>query len=218
MNTAVPIVIGEGDGAGPALVNITSGSALDLTVHMTGTRTDPAVPVVNISGCSSGTINVSSGDVGLAADDDTLTATVTTATINQDATLSVGKGATITTANNDGGTINGYGTVTTLNLTAGTVTLFTAPTTVTADGGRVNVRYTGTTTTMTARGQGNPSSDPVVDCTLDPRDRTFTNSTFTGGAALLDPDKTTIWSNPGTWDEASLKASVLGTRYNLQRT
>ena len=218
MNTAVPITIGEGDGNGPALVNITSGLILDLTVHMTGTRTDPAIPVVNVAGCTSGTVNVASGDVGIAADDDQLTATVTTATINDAATLTVGKAATVTTANNDGGTVNSFGTITTLTLTAGTVTLFTAPTTVTMDGGRLNVRYTGTTTTMTARGQGNSSTDPVVDCALDPRDRTFTNGSFTGGAALLDPDKTTTWSNALTWDEASLHASILGTRYNLLRT
>jgi hypothetical protein len=216
--TAVPAVIGEGDGSGPVLVNITSGLALDLTVHTTGTRQDPAVPVVNVSGCTSGTLSAASGDVGLAADDDTLTATVTTANLTENVTLTVGQNATVTTLNLDGGTLVGFGTVTTLNQTAGTGTLYKAPTTITSDGGKLYPRFTGTVTTVTARGQGNRATDPDIDFSLDRRPRTLTDHSFTGGARLYDPDKTTVWTNAGTWDAASLAVSDLGRRFTLQRT
>jgi hypothetical protein len=217
IDNAVPVAIGEGDGAGPVRVNLAHTTAMAVTVHKTGDRELASTPVVNLKSATSGTLDVVSGDVGLAADDDTTACTVTTATINETATLTVGKGATVTTLDNDGGDALGYGTITTLNSTVGNTTLFVAPTTITADGGTVYVRYTGTTTTVTARGQG-PQASPAIDCSLDSRARTWTNLSFTGGAALNDPDKTTTWTNAGTFDRESLAASDLGSRFSLQRT
>ncbi len=215
--TTSPIKIGEGDGAGPTRVYISSGLVLDLTVFATGVRQE-SVPVVNVYGCTSGVVSVVSGDVGIAADDDTQTATVTTATVNDGATYTVGTGATTTTLNQDGAVVLSFGTVTTLTQYSGTTTLYAAPTTITADGGKVIGYYTGTTTTATFRGQGNPQTDPVLDFSNDTRARTITNGSFTGGSSLLDPDKTTVWSNAQTWDSASLALSQLGPRFSLTRT
>lgn len=217
MATAVAVAIGEGDGNGPKRVNIAQTTALALTVHKTDARERSTIPVVNVTGMASGTANVLAGDVGFSADDDTTSGTVTTCTANEGATITVGNGATVTTMNQKGATILSYGTITTLNTLAGTTTLFVTPTTITADGGTVYVRYTGTTTTVTGRGQGQGKS-PTIDCSLDARARTFTNHSFTGGAALLDPDFTTTWTNAGTWDRESLAASDIGARFSLLRT
>ena len=219
MDTAVPCEVGGGEGTGPARVVIDQDTALALVVHTTGARQDPDVPTVVVYGCSSGTLAVNGGDVGVAADDDTTTATVTTATVNDGATLVVGTAATVTTLNQRGATVVAYGAVTTLNSTApaADTTLFQAPTTVTADAGTVRGHFTGTAATLTFRGQGGQAV-PTMDFSGDARSRTVTNHAFTGGAVLLDPDNTTTWSNAGTWDRASLAASDLGARFSLLKT
>ncbi|HYH66568.1 MAG TPA: hypothetical protein VD866_17875, partial [Urbifossiella sp.] len=68
VGTAVPVTIGEGEGDGPSLVNLTIATAANVTVLKTGSRAVADTPVVNIAGCSSGTVNVAAGDVGIAAD------------------------------------------------------------------------------------------------------------------------------------------------------
>lgn len=226
VNTAVPVLIGEGSGEGPTLVNLACGAALDLTVFKTGNRAVADAPVVNVSGPTSGTCSVAAGDVGIAADDDTLTASGITVALDGDASaLAVGRAATVATLNQSGGTVVALGTVTTVTVTGGTATLYRAPTTITADAaGTVDCRFTGTVTTATFRGQGTGAGGdggagggPVCQCGNDPRPRTFTNSTFVGGAPLRDPDKTVTFTNQATFDRASLAASDLGARFTLQR-
>jgi hypothetical protein len=58
---------------------------------------------------------------------------------------------------------------------------------------------------------------PPVLCGNNPRAKTFTNCTFTGGANLQDPDKSVTFTNAGTFDRASLKASDLGSRFTILR-
>lgn len=215
IDTAIPLAVGEGEGRGPTRCNVTVTTAIAAVVHKTGTRDQGAEnePVVNFTGAASGTLSVASGDVGLASDDDTKSIAVTTATVDNDAVLTLGKGATVTTCNQKAAAkVLGYGTVTTLNITGGEASLFNAPTTITADKlCTVNCRFTGTVTTVTARGQGEGDS-PVVNCDSDPRARTFTNATFTGGAVLNDPDATVTRTNPFQFDRLSLRLSDLGPR------
>jgi len=218
IDTAVPVTVGQGSGTGPTRCYLSCGSVLNLTVLLTGVRQIPSVPVLNVYGCSSGTIHVASGDVGVAADEDTQSGTVTTATVNDGATFTVGTSAVVTTCNQDGATILSYGTITTVNSFSGTTTLYNAPTTITADAGKVLGYFTGTVTTATFRGQGNPQTDPVLDFSNDSRARTITNCTFTGGGYLLDPDKTITFSNAGTWDAASLSLTNFGPRFSLLRS
>jgi hypothetical protein len=217
MATGVPVTVGQGEGDGPRRVVIEQATALDLTVVKTGSRLDESTPVVVVYGHSSGTIDVISGDVGVAADDDTKAGTTTTLTCNEGATVVNGPGATVTTCNQRGAAVTSYGALTTLNQTSGTTTLHAAPTTVTCDGGTVVGRFEGTAATLTFRGQGGPDS-PIMDFSADQRARTVTNHTFTGGAALRDPDNTTTWTNAGTWDRASLAASDLGARFSLLKS
>jgi hypothetical protein len=218
VKTSVPVTIGEGDGSGATRVFLSVGALLNLTVQKTASRQASSVPVVNVFGCTGGTANVISGDVGFAADDDTTTVSGITVTANSGATITVGFSATVATMNQDGATINSFGTITTLNSISGTTTLYNAPTTITADGGIISGRFIGTLSTATFRGQGSGPSAPKLDFSADPRNRTITNGSFTGGAMLNDPEKTTTWSNPLTFDALSLAASNLGARFNLTRT
>jgi hypothetical protein len=219
IDTAIPLTIGEGDGTGPTRCNIATGTAIAAVVLKTGTRPSDTEPAVNLTGAASGTVSVAAGDVALAGDDDTTAITVTTLTMDNAATVTVGRGATATTVEQKADAVLvGYGTVTTLNTSGGTATLYTPPTTVTADGACVvDLRGTGTTATVTARGQGEGRS-PRIECGNNPRAKTFTNHSFTGGAVLSDPDKTVVMTNAGTWDRASLAASDLGARFTLTRT
>ncbi len=221
--TAVAVTIGEGDGQGPSRVNLTITTAVAVIVLKTQTRLDPATPVVNIAGNSSGTVVVAAGDVGLAADNDTLSGTVTTGTLGGDGFLTVGKGATVTTLNQNGGGCLNLGTTTTLNLTGGTFDHSgVALTTVTADPAPDSVvtfywSCGATITTATFRGQVG-SQGPVLDCSRDPRTRTLTNGTVSGGAKFFDPDKLVTFSNAITTDRASLVVSDFGARFTMSRT
>ncbi len=215
MATTVPVTIGEGPGQGPSRVNINQTTALAATILKTGGRIDPNLPVVNIYGAASGTLTAAgSCDIGIAADDDTTSATVTTATIDGAVTLTLGKGGTITTLNQYDGNVIAWGTITTLNQKDGTAILYKNPTTVTNDGGTTDARFTGTLATATFRG---PKSK--LECGNDPRGRTITDHTFTGKAVLSDPDKSVTWTNAGTWDNDSAKLATFGVgQFSLKRS
>lgn len=222
MATAVPVEIGEGDGDGPIRVNIDITTAADVTVWKTGQREDPTVPCVNLKGAGSGTVSVIDGDVGLAADDNTAAITVTTGTHGA-GILTVGPGATVTTLNHRGGEVLNYGATPTVVQRGGTYRLYgTAATAFTMDpepdaATVLEWRAGGTIGTLTARGQPG-RQPPFIDCSLDPRAKTVTNGTITGGARVNDPDGTVTMSNPLTSDAASLATSDWGQRFTFTRT
>lgn len=221
-NPTVTIGQGVGGGSGRIFIDATGGTGT-VTVVATGTRLAADVPAVNLHDLGSGAVvNVAGGDVGVAAEAGQ-TATVTTlrlpaADVAVPPAVHLGAGATVGTVDMDGGVVDSYAAVTTLGVTGGTWRQWSGmPTTVTVDGGTVVLRGTGTSTTATARGQPNRPA-PVVDCSPDPRPRTFTDHTFTGGAVLRDPNKSVTFTNAGTWDRESLAASDLGARMTLTRS
>ncbi len=222
VGSGVPITIGSGSGSGPTLVNLSCGATLALTVIGTGSPQSTAAPAVNVSGCSTGVLAVSGGSVGLAADDASLTATVGTGSV-AGGTLTIGSGATVTALTQNGGTVAAAGTVSGLAITGGTFNLsgsLGAVTATPAASGRVRVHWRGggTISTLTFQGQGAGQTAPVLDCSCDPRAKTLTNATFTGGARLYDPSKTVTLTNPMSMDRASLAASDLGAVFSIQRT
>jgi hypothetical protein len=219
-NCAITIGAGRGAGSGCIRFDVTGGTGT-ITVYGTGQRTETAIPSVNIINCASTTILYaeSSADVGVAVEAGQ-TATVGTLslpapTAGTGPTLTLGEGATITTVDQDGGTVVNWGALTTLGMTGGRWEQWGAlPTTITCNAGpngaTVVLGGTGTVTTATFRSQRG-YLPAVCDCGPDPRARTFTNHTFTGGSVLNDPNKTVTMTNPGTWDQASLAESVLGS-------
>jgi hypothetical protein len=219
--TGVPVKIGEGEGSGPTRVMLVQTGVADITVLRTAERQGgTSYPVVNISGATSGSLVVAAGDVGLAADDDTLTGTITTASVGEGGTLTIGPGATVGTMNQTGGRVVNYGSVGTVNGSGGTFDHYgTITVAVNADPGpfTFNWRCGGTIPSVTFRGQGPGQNAPKMECSLDPRDKIMTVLSFMGGAVLSDPDEVTEWVTPGEWDAASVLASNIGSRYYLLR-
>jgi len=148
------------------------------------------------------------GDVGICATGSGGSPTVGTLAVSNTARVTVGSTATATAIDHDGGTIDNYGACTTLNMTAGQYaqkdgTLGTANLTGTA---YVRLQHTGTVTAVNATGQG-AGQAPTVDCRDNQRARTFTDSSFKGGAAFLDTNNTVTRTNAMTMDKASFQAS-----------
>ena len=222
VGTGVPVTIGEGEGDGPSLVNLTIATAANVTVLKTGSRAVSDTPVVNVAGCGSGTVNVVSGDVGIAADDDALSATVTTMYTSEGSTVVIGRGATVTTLNHRGGTVINRGTITTLNHSAGEVVNYGTVGTINADPAKdaaVRFDHRAATTITAATFRGHPEApQPVFEAANDARTFTVTNATFTGGAVFNDPDGRATWSNAFAFDVASQTASKMGTRFNLLKS
>jgi hypothetical protein len=219
--STVVIAIGEGTGQGPTRVYINNGSVLAATIFATGNSSVTNVPTVNIIGCSSGVLTVQSGSVGLASDDNTTSATVTTGNISTGATLTVGSGATVTTLNQTDGITVAYGAVPTLNINSGIATLYaTNVTAITAKtGSTVTVFWLGTGTLSTATFEAQSENTfPTLDLSLNPSSRTITNATFIGGAAINDPAKTSTWSNAFAFDQSSWNNSTVGRTFNVLRS
>lgn len=216
--TTATIGGGEGTGSSRLLLDF-DGDDTAVSVAATGPRASDAFSPLLLTGLASGAVaNVAGGDVGVAVETGQ-TATVTTLRVTgPDTKVVLGDGATITTIDQDDGEVECSGAVTTLGITGGQhAQLGGSVATVTADGGTVILRHGGTVTTATFRGQSS-TNPPTCDVSLEPRTVTLTDHSFTGGAALKDPNKSVVMSNAGTWDRESLLASDLGARFTLTRT
>jgi hypothetical protein len=179
--------------------------------------------VVNVSGCRDGALVATGGSIGLAADDDSLSGSIGTMTISGSATMTIGPGGSVSTISQDGGTVESAGAVDGLTINGGSFTLTGTLGSVDASpslSGQVEVLWQtgGTIDSATFTGQGPGQTAPILDCSVDPRAKTLTNATFTGGAQLYDPTKTVTLTNPISMDRASLAASDLGPAFTLQRT
>lgn len=220
-----PVTVGQGAGNGSGRIYLSVGTGTcTVNVFKTGTRLDSSVPAFNLvnTGGASNVLNVSGGDVGVAAESgqtaslDTLRLPRGESIVNGSVpSVEIGSGCAIETVDQDGGNVVCHGTVTTsLGITSGYWEHWgTLPAAITCEGGTVSLRGTGTVTTATFRG-----SESRCECAADPRPRTFTDHSFTGGAVLNDPNKSVTFTNAGTWDAASLARSNLGSRFTLTRT
>lgn len=224
---AVPVTIGSVGAAGrtgPELVNLAQVQEFAVTVLGTANPLSGEAAAVNLSGGADGAVVVSGGYVGLATGDDTLAAAVETVTVNDGGTVTVGPGATVAAAVNCfGGTVVNRGAVEDVVVRGGLVAHYGTVT------GGVELhpvrngtsvfdwRTGGTIATVTAYAQQNQEA-PVVECGDDPRPKTITNGSFTGGAVLNDPDGSVVMSNPLGFDRESTRASDLGPAYTLSRT
>lgn len=238
IGNAIPIIIGEGLGTGPTAVYLqcaTSPFALNLTALGTGTPTAPTsgtsgstavtTPAANVISSASGTIYQTAGSVGIAADDDTTTGTVTTVT-TIGGTFVSGLLGTVTTLNNDGCNVTAYGPVGTLvqggagGQQNGSTILFNATTmaAISTFLGTTDYRGGGTITLLTVQTTSGPQNVPTITFANSPAAVTITNGTVLGAAVFFDPNNLTTWSNPLQFDEASKDASTFGTKYHLQKS
>jgi hypothetical protein len=213
------VTIGEGEGSGSSLLRLKVGTGTcAVVVEKTGPNpSDAPAPVMLWNSAGNNTLTVLDGNVAVAAGFSE-TAEFSTVVIGGGGgtpAVQLGAGTTVgTSVSLNSGTCNSLVTVPQLNMIGGTHTQEAGTlTNVTCRGGTVVYRTTGTTTQATFAG---PSAK--CDCTADPRSRTFTDSSFTGGASLQDPAKSVTFTNPATFDAVSLAASVLGQSMTIQRT
>lgn len=216
------VKVGEGPGAGSSALFVSGVASSTWKIFGTSTRATDAVPALDIKFTGNPTlVTIAGGDVGIGVTDESVSPTIATVAISGEGSrLTLGRTVTVTALDQDNGTTATFGTVTTAGITAGNYTQEDGTlTTLNADGGYIRLRQGGTVATCTARGQSTDGQiSPVVDCTDNQFARTFTNHSFTGGAALYDGNNTVAFTNAGTWDRASLNNSDLGTRFLIQRT
>lgn len=191
-------------------------------VEATGSADTEDVPAVDIGATGNPTLLQISGasDVGVLWEDESTARTF--ATVQQsggDSKIRVGRRATVTTYDKDSGELISFGAVGTLTNSTGSALMQDGSlTTLVAYSGLVTLNIGGTITTVTADATG-PDEPPVIDCEGSNRAKTFTNSTFKGGAALYDANGTVTTDAGGTHkaDAMFFLNSHLGPLVNWKR-
>lgn len=220
LNSAT-VKIGSGTGAGSSRLFVKSIAASTWTVFKTSQRETDKTPAVDIDMTGNPTlINISGGDVGLCVANEGTARTVASVGVSQStARLTVGKSVTVTALDQDDGQSDVWGTVTTATIGLGTYNQWAGTlTNITAYAGYARLNHSGTVASVIFRGQGKDNAPPVCDMTGNNLARVFTNSEFTGGAPILDPNKTVTFTNPYLTDSASFAASNIGPRFSVQRS
>jgi hypothetical protein len=215
------VTVGEGDGRGSGRINLSVGTGTTTyNVWGTGGRASADSPALCLKNSgNTNVLNVTQGDVGLAVESGA-TGRIDTIRLgnegspSSDVRFTSGAGATLGTINMQGGNVVTASAVSGLTQYAGSYTHTAGALTATVYGGTLYYNSTTALTSVTARG-----SAAVVDFSRDPRAKTITNGEFTAGAKFNDPYiVAATWTNPLTFDAASMKAADFGPRFTLQRT
>jgi hypothetical protein len=211
-----------GTGGGSPLIKRDNGSvAWTVNVESSGSPAIQGRPAIILKGTSaSNVLTVTSGNAGSAVDPGEVS---TWQTINisyqnsqqTDVTMLLGSGCTLTTINQDGGTLTVNSSITTFTMRGGTSTVFGTGTIGTLDVeiGTCSYQSNGTITTATVGVSG------TLDFSKDPRTRTCTNCTVYG--TLNDPNQTVTFTNPVYFPNgvnASGATLNYGTNYHLARS
>lgn len=220
--SATTITIGGGSGNGSGRIKIDTGT-VNTTINCfgTGQALETGVPsFLWNSGSATNNINLLKGSIGIAIfSGDTATITnlrigFLTSTIG-DVTLRCGSGLTITNVTMGGGTVTLESATTLIDMTDGQLTLLSgAHAALNIDGGTCFYRSSGTLT------QGRVGPDGSLDCSQDPRARTFTDLELLEQSTFKDPNKSVTFTNPIQLPRTGvekLKEIDLGKNYTIQR-
>ena len=196
---ATKVYVGQGDGTGCPLVRLNTGTAqTEVLVQGTG-QPSTELPALNwIGDHGSNAVKVFRGSVGLssvAGQTGQLAALALgyVDSVESDVNVVVGAGlGTIGTVDQIGGVLSCAANVTTGNFLAGECELIGAATVATMHVGAAAVYYSSTGTCS----QAYVMRDGLLSFTRNMQQRTFTNCTIVSGAAIHDPAKTVIWTNP----------------------
>jgi hypothetical protein len=195
---ATTVTIGGGEGQGSQRIRLDLSSAATTThVRGMGSAADYPLPALLWKGThADNVLTVTRGTVGVAllAGE---TATLTTLRVgyyssqSSDAAVTAGPGLTLTTLQQDGGSVTLNAGLTTATKENGTLEVMSGNiTTVTNREGAFHYRGTGTVTTLTC------FPGATADFSRDMRARTVTTATLHEGSALLDPFGTVTFTNP----------------------
>jgi trimeric autotransporter adhesin len=195
---ATIINVGDGPGQGSSRLKIDTGSvATTINVRQTAAGAEPNLEALQWKGTNAANVvNVLRGSVAIAGYGGDV-ATVATLTVGfvtsqgTDATVRCGAGATLTTINQNGGTLETNSGATTILKGAGSLTLNSGNvTTLTDDNGTSVYKGTGAIATV------NVGSGATLDFSQDMRARTVTTLNLYEGSTLNDPFGTVVFTNP----------------------
>lgn len=218
------VYVGRGEGNGSSELYLKGVASAVWEVHKTGNRTNESIPALDIGATGNiTTIKVSGpSDVGFLVQDESTARTVTNVALAGDeARLTWGRLATGTNFDMDSGTADVYGVFTNPTIGRGQYNQHEGGfTTMLAYAGIVRLSHTGTATTVTGKGRGDGSIEPVFDCEQNSAPRTFTNSAFSGGACMWDANKSVTLDAGGTHtaDQTFFANSRLGPAVTWNRT
>lgn len=200
----------EEDGSGAGRIKLDQGIAqATWSILRTGSPAESGVPAVLLKGThASNALNVERGSVGVAFHPGEVStiATVREGYANSQATdadLFLGDGCTLTTINQNGGTLVFGSNVTTLTQRSGTATVRNSANVATLDSqkGRLNYRSSGTIggTALTL------GAKAILDLSGDPRAKTVSNLVMAAGSSFQDPDKTAASTVAVTLQDCGIK-------------
>lgn len=185
--------VGTGNGRGSSQIFMDFGTGIVAFEGIQSQQSpDGVIPAVVIKTINAGsTVEISSGDYGIAFDSGDLS-TITTVR-NSNGTLRIGPGVTLTTLTTSGDTTAECATTTT-TIKAGNCTLIGsgAHTTITVLTGQLNYNSSGTVTTMNI---GGGTSQARVDCSGDISTRTWTTTNCGPLSEIYDPAQTITYTN-----------------------
>lgn len=218
--SATTVTIGDGSGAGSGRIKLNTGAnATTLTVLGTGTPAETGLESLLWKGTNAANVlNVNKGVVGVARFAGE-TATVATLRVGfvankaGDATVYCGTGVTLTTINQEGGTLTTNSAVTTLNVTDGKAThMAGAMTTLNLYSGTCYYR---SSSTLAAANVGDTAT---LDFSQDMRARTVSACDRYGSGSIKDPFKTVTWTAGIDLNFGTLDSSKLDLGQNLKIT
>lgn len=207
-----------GTGGGSTLTQRDNGATnWTVGVSATGAPATQGRPALLLKGSGTNTLTATKGSIGSAIDpgDTASWQTINTgsqSSLQTDVSLTLGSGVTIGTINQDGGKVYINSAITTWTQRNGTAYFYGtgAVTTLDVEGGTFYYQSNGTATTVTI------GADGVIDCTRDPRSRTWTNATIYGD--FIDPYKTVTWSNAFSFPIGVSSNTNFGPEIHLLRT
>lgn len=217
------VYVGRGQGEGASHIYAKAIAASTWEVHATGNRAGD-VPTLDIGATGNPTLVSVFGtsDVGILVEDETTARTIANVALSgEDARLTVGRRLTVTNLDHDNGTADVYGIVTNPTINRGTYNQFEGlyATMIAYTGAVVNLYHTGTSASTTGRGDGSGELGPVFNAEWNSLPRTWTASSMTGGAHLLDENKSvTLGGGTHTADPSFFANSRLGPTVNWSRT
>jgi hypothetical protein len=217
------IYVGKGDGAGSSRIFAKLVAGATATVYKTGQREDDDTPAVDFgaTGNPTAVIVFGASDVGILVEDESTARTIANVALaGDDARLTVGRRLTITNLDMDSGTADVYGIITNPTINRGLYTQHEGLyATLIAYGGTVRLRHTGTSASTNGKGKGDGTLEPIFDCEENSLSRTWTASSMTGGAHLLDENKSvTLGGGTHTADPTFFANSRLGPTVTWSRT
>jgi hypothetical protein len=218
------VTVGEGNGAGSALIRLGCYNAGTIQVYGTASApsnaTQSPVQVMAVTGNTLSSLQVYSGSVQYGGSPNSFaTSTVTSAVVNgKNASLTIYDGHTFTSLSLTGGSVSTRGTTTTLSQSGGTYTQNAGQVnTIVSNGGAIILNHTQTSPAIVAQLTSLGTKPPSLDCSQTANAKALSSSSyFKNGSSLNDPYESTSLTTV-TFDAPSIANSNIGPSFTITR-